>query len=166
MMATRRLGLTIRSTRGSVARASVSGAGRQAGFTLIEIMVVIVILAILAGLVVPKILGRTDEARRTAAKLQIKNFEQALSLFKLDNVYYPSTEQGLEALVTKPSVGREPKFYREGGYLQKVPQDPWGNPYIYRSPGEHGEYEIISFGPDGSPGGDGKNKDLESWNLD
>lgn len=139
---------------------------RETGFTLIEIMVVIVILAILAGLVVPKIMGRTDEARRTAAKLQIKNFEQAAQLFKLDNAFYPATEQGLEALVTRPTAGRDPKGWREGGYLQKVPPDPWGNPYIYRSPGEHGDFEVVSYGPDGEPGGEGKNKDIESWNLD
>ncbi|HLF86130.1 MAG TPA: type II secretion system major pseudopilin GspG, partial [Nitrospiria bacterium] len=108
---------------------------RQEGFTLIEIMVVITILAILAVLVVPKIVGRTDEARRTAAAVQIRNIEQALQLFKLDNGFYPSTEQGLDALVMAPTIGETPKKWKEGGYLSKIPKDPWGNPFQYISPG-------------------------------
>ncbi|HXI10645.1 MAG TPA: type II secretion system major pseudopilin GspG [Thermodesulfobacteriota bacterium] len=138
------------------------------GFTLIELMVVIVILGILAAVIAPRLIGRTDEAKVTEAKVQIRNFETALKLYKLDNGYYPSTEQGLDALVVKPSVGLIPARWRDGGYLEKksVPKDPWGNPYMYSSPGLNGDYDIISFGADGMRGGEGFNKDLESWNLD
>lgn len=139
---------------------------KKEGFTLIEIMVVITILAILAMLVVPKIVGRTDEARRTAAAVQIRNIEEALHLFKLDSGFYPSTEQGLEALVKIPTIGEIPKKWREGGYLPKIPKDPWGNPYQYISPGNHGEYDLYSFGADGEAGGYGKDMDIESWNLE
>ncbi len=133
------------------------------GFTLIELMVVIIILGLLAGLVVPKLIGRTEQAKRTQAKLQIRNIEQALKLFKLDNGFYPSTEQGLKALVTKPTTGRIPKNYRKEGYLERVPKDPWGNEYIYISPGQHGDYDIISYGADGVPGGEGEDADITSW---
>ena len=138
------------------------------GFTLIEIMVVIVILALLAALVGPKLMGRTDDAKVTDAKVQIKNFETAIKLYKLDSGNYPSTEQGLNALVAKPTVGVIPKNYKEGGYLEskKIPKDPWGNDYIYVSPGEHGEYDLYSYGADGAKGGEGKNSDISSWNLD
>ncbi len=136
------------------------------GFTLIEIMVVIVILALLAAVVVPRIVGRTDEARRTTAAVQIRNIESALHLFKLDNGFYPSTEQGLEALVTQPTIGQIPQRWREGGYLPKVPKDPWGYPYIYLSPGNHGDFDLISYGNDGEQGGDGNNADVESWDLE
>jgi general secretion pathway protein G len=137
------------------------------GFTLIEVLVVIFILSILAALVAPKIIGRTDDARIAEAKLQIKNFETALKLFKLDNGFYPSTEQGLEALIEKPTIGRIPQNYREGGYLEqkKIPLDPWGNPYIYLCPGTHGEYDIISYGADGKEGGEGKDADITNWNI-
>ena len=138
----------------------------ESGFTLIEIMVVLTILAVLAVIVVPKIVGRTDEARRTATKVQIKNIEEALHLFKLDNGFYPSTEQGLDALVTKPNTGEIPKSWREEGYLAKIPKDPWGNAYTYMSPGLHGEYDLLSYGTDGEPGGEGKYADIESWNLE
>lgn len=137
-----------------------------AGFTLIEIMVVVTILAILSVLVVPKLIGRTDEAKRVAAKVQIKNIEGALQMYKLDNGDYPTTEQGLDALVSRPSVGEAPKNWREGGYLPKVPKDPWGNPYVYISPGTHGDYDLASYAGDGESGGDGKNADIESWNLE
>jgi general secretion pathway protein G len=136
------------------------------GFTLIEIMVVIVILALLAAVVVPRIVGRTDEARRTTAAVEIKNVEAALHLFKLDNGFYPSTEQGIDALVAKPTIGQIPTRWREGGYLPKIPKDPWSRPYVYLSPGSHGEYDLISYGNDGEPGGDGNNADIESWNLE
>ena len=136
------------------------------GFTLIEIMVVIVILALLAAVVVPRIVGRTDEARRTTAAVQIRNIESALHLFKLDNGFYPSTEQGLEALVTKPTIGQIPQRWREGGYLPKVPKDSWGFAYIYLSPGNHGDFDLISYGNDGEQGGDGNNADVESWHLE
>jgi general secretion pathway protein G len=138
----------------------------QAGFTLIEIMVVITILAILAVLVVPKIVNRTDEARQVAAKTQMKNVEQALQLYKIDNGNYPATEQGLDALVHRPSVGEVPKNWREGGYLPKVPKDPWGNDFVYISPGTHGDYDLVSYGSDGEPGGEGKSADVESWNIE
>ncbi|MEK6576725.1 MAG: type II secretion system major pseudopilin GspG [Nitrospirota bacterium] len=139
---------------------------QKEGFTLIEIMVVITILAILAVLVVPKIVGRTDEARRTAATVQIRNIEQALNLFKLDNGFYPSTEQGLDALVRAPTIGETPKKWKEGGYLPKIPKDPWGNPYQYISPGGHGEYDLYSMAADGEVGGYNKDIDIQSWDLE
>jgi general secretion pathway protein G len=137
------------------------------GFTLIELMVVIVILGILAAIIAPRLVGRTDDARVTQAKIQIKNFETALKLFKMDNGFYPSTEQGLEALITKPTIGRIPKNYREGGYLEKkkLTPDPWGNPYIYISPGSNGDYDIICYGADGKPGGEGYDADITNWDL-
>ncbi len=138
----------------------------QKGFTLIEIMVVITILSLLAVLVAPRLVGRTDDARIVAAQVQIKNIEEGLHLYKLDNGVYPSTEQGLEALVRQPTVGELPKRWREGGYLPKVPQDPWSRDYVYLSPGTHGDYDLISYGADGEAGGDKKNADIESWNLE
>ncbi len=137
------------------------------GFTLIEIMVVIVILALLAALVGPKILGRTDDAKIQTTKTQIRSLESALKLYKLDNGVYPTTEQGLNALVAKPTVGVAPKNYKEGGYLEskQVPKDGWGNDYIYVSPGENGDYDLYSYGADGVKGGEGKNADINSWDL-
>ncbi|HXF93688.1 MAG TPA: type II secretion system major pseudopilin GspG [Nitrospiraceae bacterium] len=156
-----------RSTRNSLTPRLAPGVWLSVtGFTFIEIMVVVAILAILAALVVPRIMGRTDEAKRTAAKVQIRNIEGALQLYKLDNGVYPSTEQGLKALVEKPTVGVIPKKWKPGGYLQKIPEDPWGNPYKYLSPSPHGEYEIISLGTDGEVGGEGVNADITNWNLD
>jgi len=155
--------------RGSFALRVTPHASRaERGFTFIEIMVVVAILAILAALVVPRIMGRTDEAKRTAAKVQIRNIEGALQLYKLDNGVYPSTEQGLKALVEKPTVGVIPKKWKTGGYLQKLPDDPWGNPYKYLSPSPNlkGDYEIICFGTDGEAGGEGINADITNWNLD
>ena len=136
------------------------------GFTLIEILVVVVILGILAAIVVPKFLDKPDEARITKVATDIKGIEQALGMFKLDNGYYPTTEQGLAALVSKPTIGRVPAKYPDGGYLKKVPADPWGSPYVYLSPGSHGDFDIISYGPDSEAGGEGKNADIESWKLD
>ncbi len=147
-------------------RSQTTKVRNEKGFTLIEIMVVLTILAVLAVIVVPRIVGRTDEARRIAAKVQIKNIEEALHLFKMDNGFYPSTEQGLDALVTKPNTGEIPKNWREEGYLSKIPKDPWGNTYAYISPGLHGEYDLLSYGTDGEPGGEGKDADIESWNLE
>lgn len=137
------------------------------GFTLIEIMVVIAILALLAALVAPKIIGRSDDAKVADAKVQIKNLETALKLYKLDNGVFPSTEQGLAALVEKPAVGQIPKNYKTGGYLEskKAPKDPWGNDFAYLSPGEHGDYDLYSLGADGVKGGEEINADIESWNL-
>lgn len=138
------------------------------GFTLIELMVVIVILGILAGLIVPRIMNRPEEARQAKARMQIESLETALKLYKLDNGGYPSTEQGLQALVEAPTVGILPRKWREGGYLEKgkVPKDPWGNDYIYLSPGMSGDYDIISYGADGEQGGEGKNKDINSWEIE
>jgi len=138
----------------------------EKGFTLIEIMVVLIILGLLVAIVAPKILGRTDDARITAAKLQIRQLEDALHLYKLDNAVYPSTEQGLDSLVNKPAVGEVPTHWREGGYVPKIPNDPWSHPYVYLSPGAHGEYDLLSYGADGEPGGEGKNADIESWNIE
>ncbi|MHB8058176.1 MAG: type II secretion system major pseudopilin GspG [Desulfuromonadaceae bacterium] len=137
------------------------------GFTLIEIMVVIVILALLAALVGPKLMGRTDDAKITDARVQIKNIETALKLYKLDNGSYPATEQGLGALVAKPTVGLIPKGYKDEGYLdsKKVPKDPWGNDYLYVSPGEHGDYDLFTYGADGAKGGEGKDVDISSWDT-
>jgi general secretion pathway protein G len=137
------------------------------GFTLLEIIVVVFILSLLAAIVAPKIIGRTDDARIADAKVQIKNLETALKLFKLDNGFYPSTEQGLAALIEKPTTGQIPPKYRDGGYLEqkRVPPDPWGNPYIYISPGLNGDFDIISYGGDGKEGGEGKDADIESWNI-
>ncbi|UFS71597.1 type II secretion system major pseudopilin GspG [Geomonas sp. RF6] len=139
----------------------------NAGFTLIEIMVVIVILSLLAVLVGPKIIGRSDDAKVADAKVQIKNIETALKLYKLDSGNFPSTEQGLAALVTKPTTGKIPNNYKAEGYLENknVPKDPWGNDYVYLSPGEHGDYDLYSFGADGARGGEEKNADIESWNM-
>lgn len=140
----------------------------QLGFTLIELMVVIVILGILAGLIVPRLMGRPEEAKQLKAKMQIESLETALKLYKLDSGSYPDTEQGLQALVEKPETGNTPRNWREGGYLEKgkVPKDPWGNDFIYLSPGVHGEYDIVSYGADGVPGGEGKNQDINSWEID
>jgi general secretion pathway protein G len=138
------------------------------GFTLIEIMVVIVILGILAGLIVPRIMGRPEEAKQLKAKVQIESIETALKLYKLDNGMYPSTEQGLQALTELPEIEPQPKNWRQGGYLEKgrVPKDPWGNEFVYLSPGVNDDYDIFSYGADGVEGGDGKNKDITSWEID
>ncbi len=140
----------------------------QRGFTLIELMVVIVILGILAGLIIPRIMGRPEEARRMKARVQIESIETALKLYKLDNGSYPSTEQGLEALVEAPSVGQLPRAWRDGGYLEKgrVPKDPWDNEFIYLSPGVNSDFDLISYGADGEPGGEGKDKDVNNWELE
>jgi general secretion pathway protein G len=138
------------------------------GFTLIELMVVIVILGILAAIIAPRVIGRTDDAKVTEAKVQIRNLETALNLYKLDNGVYPSTEQGLDALVERPTIGVIPRKWREGGYLErkKIPLDPWGNPYIFASPGLNGDYDIISYGMDGVRGGEGFGSDIENWNIE
>lgn len=136
------------------------------GFTLIEIMVVVVILGILAAVVVPRLLDRPEEAKRIKAAVDMKGLEEALALYKLDNGFFPSTEQGLEALVSKPEVGRIPQKYQEGGYLKKMPKDPWGTPYVFLSPGIHDDYDLISYGADGETGGEGKDADINSWELD
>jgi general secretion pathway protein G len=141
---------------------------RTGGFTLIELMVVIVILGILAGLIVPRIMGRPDEARQLKAKIQIESLETAIKLYKLDNGAYPSTDQGLDALVSAPDTPPVPQKWRDGGYLEKgkVPIDPWGNRFVYLSPGVHGDYDISSYGADGVSGGEGKNADINSWEIE
>ena len=138
------------------------------GFTLIEILIVIVILGILAGLIVPRIMGRPEEARRMKARVQIESIETALKLYKLDNGVYPSTEQGLQALVETPTIGQAPRKWRKGGYLEKgkVPRDPWDSDYVYLSPGLHGDFDLISYGPDGEPGGEGRDADINNWELE
>lgn len=138
----------------------------QKGFTLIEIMVVVVILGILAAIVVPKLLDRPEQARRTKAISDIKGLEQSLGLYKLDNGMFPSTEQGLQALVLKPETGNIPSRYPDGGYIKKVPTDPWNSPYTYISPGMHGDFDLISYGADGVPGGESKNADVQSWEIE
>jgi len=139
----------------------------QKGFTLIELMIVIVIIGILATLLIPRIMERPEEARRIKAKMDIKTIESALKLYKIDSGTYPTTEQGLEALVKKPETSPLPKKWREGGYLEgSVPSDPWGNPFYYTSPGSDGrDYEIISYGNDGQPGGTGRDADISSSDL-
>ena len=135
------------------------------GFTLIEIMVVVVIMGILAALIVPKLMGRTDDARIIAAKQDIATVMQALKLYKLDNQRYPTTEQGLQALITKPTTGPAAAGWKSGGYVDKLPQDPWQNSYQYLSPGINGELDVFSLGADGQPGGVGNDADIGSWNL-
>jgi general secretion pathway protein G len=136
---------------------------RQGGFTLVEIMVVVVIIGILGMLVVPKLLGRTGEARVTAARTDIATLMQALKLYKLDNQRYPTTEQGLQALIQKPTTGPAASGWKEGGYVEKLPKDPWNNNYQYLQPGLHGEIDVFSLGADGQPGGAGEDADVGSW---
>jgi general secretion pathway protein G len=140
----------------------------SSGFTLIELMVVIVILGILAGLIVPRIMGRPDEAKQLKAKMQIETIETALKLYRLDNGSYPSTDQGLEALIAQPETPPVPTQWREGGYLEKgkLPKDPWGNAFVYLSPGVHGDFDIVSYGADGVSGGEGKNSDINNWEIE
>ena len=133
----------------------------QAGFTLIELMVVLVIIGVLAALIVPNVLDRADDARATAARTDVNNLMQALKLYRLDNQRYPNGEQGLAALVAKPTAGVIPPNWKP--YLEKLPNDPWGRPYQYLNPGVKGEIDVMSFGADGQPGGEGKNADVGSW---
>jgi len=136
---------------------------RSRSFTLIEIMVVVVIMGVLAALVVPKLLSRTGESKVAAAKVDIATIMQALKLYKLDNQRYPTTEQGLQALLTKPTNGPAANGWKEGGYLEKMPRDPWGAPYQMLSPGVKGEIDVFSLGADGQPGGTGDDADIGSW---
>jgi len=139
----------------------------QHGFTLIELMVVMIILATLITIVAPRFLGEPEKARRLKAQVTITNMETALKTFYLDNGFYPTTDQGLDALMIEPTTDPVPGKYREGGYLEKrVPKDPWGRDYIYLSPGLHGDYDLASYGPDGILGGEGKDADIESWNIE
>jgi len=136
---------------------------RETGFTLIEVMVVILIIGVLAALIVPKVMSRPDEARITAAKQDIATITQALNLYKLDNQRYPTTEQGLAALVKKPTTAPIPLNWKSEGYLDRVPKDPWGTPYQYLQPGVHGAIDVFSFGADRAAGGEGNDADIGSW---
>jgi general secretion pathway protein G len=138
------------------------------GFTLIELLVVVIIIGILAGYIGPRIIGRPEEARRTKAEVQVAGIETALKLYRLDNGFYPSTDQGLQALVEPPSSGKIPKKWRDGGYLDanRVPRDPWDNPFVYLSPGLQGDFDLSSYGADGEPGGDGDDRDINNWELE
>jgi general secretion pathway protein G len=134
---------------------------KQVGFTLIELMVVLVIIGVLAALIVPNVLDRADDARVTAARTDISNLGQALKLYKLDNQRYPTSEQGLQALLVKPTSGPIPPNWKP--YVEKLPNDPWGRAYLYINPGLKGEIDVLSFGADGQAGGEGKNADIGSW---
>lgn len=146
-------------------RHCVSRRGYSRGFTLLEVMVVIVILGILASLVVPNLLGNKEKADQQKVVTDLVALENSLDMYKLDNGVYPSTEQGLQALVSQPAGAPEPRNYRSGGYIKRLPQDPWGNEYQYLSPGEQGEIDIYSLGADGQEGGEGTAVDIGNWNL-
>lgn len=143
------------------ANSATSSRRFQIGFTLIELMVVLLIIGVLAALIVPNVLDRADDARVTAARTDANNLMQALKLYKLDNQRYPTAEQGLQALLVKPTTGPVPPNWKP--YLDKLPSDPWGRPYLYLNPGIKGEVDVMSFGADGQAGGEGKNADLGSW---
>jgi general secretion pathway protein G len=138
---------------------------KATGFTLIEILVVIVIMGILAAVIVPNVIGRTHDARVAAAKQDVASLAQALAMYKLDNTRLPTAEQGLKALVEKPTSAPLPNNWRASGYVPRLPNDPWGNPYQYANPGLRGEFDIFSFGADGKAGGEGEGSDLGTWNL-
>ncbi|MDX1454026.1 MAG: type II secretion system major pseudopilin GspG [Gammaproteobacteria bacterium] len=135
----------------------------QQGFTLMEVMVVVVILGILAAVVIPRIADNPGKARVVKANSDIRQLESALNLYRLDNFQYPSTDQGLQALVSKPSGSPEPRNYQAGGYIERLPKDPWGNAYEYLNPGRHGSIDIYSLGADGKPGGEGEAADIGNW---
>lgn len=137
---------------------------RQRGFTLIEIMVVVIIIGILAAIVAPNVIGRVDDAQIIKAKAEISNLENALKFYRLDTFGYPSTEQGLDVLVTKPADPNI-KNWKSGGYMDRIPADPWGNPYLYLNPGNQGEIDVYTLGRDGRPGGEGIDADIGNWDL-
>ena len=139
---------------------------KQTGFTLIEVIVVLVILGILASIVVPNVISRTDQAQIVKAKQDLRALESALQLYRVDNFKYPTTDQGLQALVERPSIPPEAKNWQKGGYIKKLPQDPWLNDYQYLSPGQHGDFDLYTLGADGRPGGSDENQDIGSWTLE
>lgn len=136
---------------------------RHRGFTLIEIMIVVVIIGLLSALVGPRLIGQSDDAKRKTTATQIAQLEQVLGLFHLDNGFYPTTDQGLEALVKEPAMPPEPLNYKKGGYMKKVPKDAWGREFVYECPGEHGDFDIISYGSDGKEGGEDSAADIKNW---
>lgn len=136
---------------------------KHAGFTLLEVMVVMVIIGILAALIVPNVMGRLDDAKIVAAKSDIAGLSQGLKLYRLDNGRYPTSEQGLAALVTKPNTEPLPQNWKTNGYLDKLPKDPWGHDYKYLQPGVHGEIDVFTQGADGAPGGEGQDADIGNW---
>lgn len=136
---------------------------RQSGFSLVEILVVLVIMGLLISIVAPTVLNRADEARVQKVHADFKAIETALKIYRLDNYVYPTTEQGLQALVEPSTLDPEPRNFKQGGYLPELPVDPWGRPYLYLSPGEHGEVDIYSLGADGLSGGEGQNTDIGNW---
>jgi len=138
----------------------------MSGFTLIEVMVVVVILSILAAIVIPRIMDRPDQARIVKAKQDIRALESGLNLYRLDNFSYPTTEQGLEALIEEPTISPEPTNWKSGGYIDRLPKDPWGNDYQYLSPGEYGAIDLYSLGADTQPGGEEANADITNWELE
>ena len=138
---------------------------KRLGFTLLEVMVVVVILSILGALIVPRVLGRADDARAMAAKQDIATLLQALKLYRLDNHRYPTSEQGLQALTARPETAPVPPNWKSGGYIERLPKDPWGKPYQYLNPGRRGEIDVFSFGADGNPGGEGHDADIGSWDV-
>lgn len=140
-------------------------AHKSRAFTLLEVMVVVVILSILGAMIVPRIIGRADEARVIAAKQDIASLMQALKLYRLDNLRYPTSEQGLQALTARPDTPPVPANWKAGGYLERLPKDPWGNPYQYLNPGRKGEIDVFSFGADGVSGGEGTDADVGSWDV-
>ena len=139
------------------------GLRRSRGFTLIEMMVVVAIIGLLATLILPRVLGRQEQAQVEKAKADIQALSSAVKLYKLDNFNYPSTQQGLQALLTKPSGDPPANNWKQGGYIERLPKDPWGNDYQYLSPGQHGDYDIWSYGSDGKPGGQGTAADIGNW---
>lgn len=151
--------------RTAIARGAVRGPGRQSAFTLIEVMIVVVILGILAAIIVPKVIDRPDTARVIAAKQDINQLMQALKLYRLDNQSYPTTDQGLQALVQKPTSAPVPPNWKTGGYIERLPKDPWGIDYQYLNPGVKSEIDVFSLGADKTPGGEGNNADIGNWNL-